>query len=89
MKTITLIGSRRHALRKTAGAAIALTGAGLLLHVGLVSLAALSASAAAALSLTTTLLLALVAVAVAARMAHAAMRPEPTPLAVPVARPWR
>lgn len=89
MKTITLISTRPHALRKTAGAAITLTGLGLALHAGLVTLAAFSTAAAAAVSLAITGLLALIAVAAAARMAHAALQPEPVPLAVPAARPWR
>ncbi|MGH8493344.1 MAG: hypothetical protein ACRERR_09605 [Moraxellaceae bacterium] len=89
MKTIAMISARPNALRNTVGAAITLAGAGLMLHAGLVTLAALSASAAAALSLATTLLLALAAVAVTARIAHAAIQPEPIPLAVPAARPWR
>lgn len=89
MKTIALICTRQQALRKTVGVAITLAGAGYALHGGLVTLAALSVSAAAALSLGVTLLLALIAATAAAHMAHAALTPEPAPLAVPAARPWR
>ena len=89
MKTIALTGSHPPTLRKAIGTVIAVTGAGLLLHAGLITLVALSTSAAAALSLLTTLLLALAAIALAARMTHAALQAEPVPLALPAARSWR
>lgn len=89
MKAFARIGSRPYALRKTAGALIALTGLGLALHAGLVTLAAFSVSVAAALALIYTLLLALILGTAAGMTAALAVRAEPVPLALPAARPWR